>query len=60
MRLYLIQFHVAGGAGGTSDSKAMSLQPARTLGFRIVLLRFWIKSGYHDLSVHCCYYTFGS
>lgn len=34
--------------GSPSDPKAMSLQPARVLVLRIVLLRLWIKFSYHD------------
>lgn len=48
------------GGGSASDSKALSLQPARTLVLRIVLLRFWIKSSYHGLSLHCCYWALWS
>ena len=34
--------------GSPSDPKAMSLQLARVLVLRIVLLRLWITFSYHD------------
>lgn len=39
---------VLGRGGSPSDPKAMSLQPARVLVLRIVLLRLWIKFSCHD------------